>query len=193
MHRTWARAPKCHASHLGCNGLGVAVPVVLHMGQHTVSPHRSCVNPGYADSRLSEGPDGAGLKPSCNACHRHEKIDFWEDVYGFNMSAIRALAMGEPLVDCVDQEPGGHAPRPARHLQPGLHDQGRRRVLCARLTPPPHTHPCHDLLINLFSFPSLSHLSCCTCKTAHSGALPPSMRGGGLGRGWHALDPRLES
>ena len=54
---------------------------------------------------------GAGLKPSCNAFHRHEKIDFWEDVYGFNMSAIRALAMGEPLVDCVDQ--GQVATRPA--------------------------------------------------------------------------------
>ena len=42
---------------------------------------------------------------------RHEKIDFWEDVYGFNMGAIRALAMGEPLVDCVDQ--GQVATRPA--------------------------------------------------------------------------------
>ena len=38
---------------------------------------------------------------------RHEKIDFWEDVYGFNMSAIRALAMAEPLVDCVDAEQVG--------------------------------------------------------------------------------------
>ena len=47
----------------------------------------------------------------CNALDRHEKIDFWEDVYGFNMSAIRALAMGEPLVDCVDQ--GQVATRPA--------------------------------------------------------------------------------
>ena len=41
---------------------------------------------------------------ACVCAHRHEKIDFWEDVYGFNMGAIRALAMAEPLVDCVDAE-----------------------------------------------------------------------------------------
>ncbi len=36
--------------------------------------------------------------------HRHEKIDFWDDVYGFNMKCIKGLAMQEPLVDVVDQE-----------------------------------------------------------------------------------------
>lgn len=37
------------------------------------------------------------------AC-RHEKIDFWDNVYGFDFSAIKRLAMQEPLVDVVDQE-----------------------------------------------------------------------------------------
>ena len=37
------------------------------------------------------------------AC-RHEKIDFWDNVYGFDFSAIKKLAMQEPLVDVVDHE-----------------------------------------------------------------------------------------
>ncbi len=41
--------------------------------------------------------------PVCCGC-RHEKIDFWDDVYGFNMQCIKGLAMQEPLVDVVDQE-----------------------------------------------------------------------------------------
>lgn len=35
---------------------------------------------------------------------RQEKLDFWENVYGFDMSCIRALAMAEPLVDVVDKD-----------------------------------------------------------------------------------------
>ena len=35
---------------------------------------------------------------------RHEKIDFWDNVYGFDFSAIKKLAMQEPLVDVVDHE-----------------------------------------------------------------------------------------
>ncbi|KAK9812764.1 hypothetical protein WJX72_003334 [[Myrmecia] bisecta] len=36
--------------------------------------------------------------------YRAEKIDFWNDVYGFDMSCIRKQAMAEPLVDTVDAE-----------------------------------------------------------------------------------------
>lgn len=36
--------------------------------------------------------------------YRAEKIDFWEDVYGFDMSCIKELAMSEPLVDIVDKD-----------------------------------------------------------------------------------------
>ena len=35
---------------------------------------------------------------------RHEKIDFWDNVYGFDMRCIKRLAMQEPLVDTVDPD-----------------------------------------------------------------------------------------
>ncbi len=35
---------------------------------------------------------------------RREKIDFRENVYGFDCSSIKRLAMQEPLVDVVDHE-----------------------------------------------------------------------------------------
>ena len=35
---------------------------------------------------------------------RNEKIDWWENVYGFNMRCIRELAITEPLVDNVNQD-----------------------------------------------------------------------------------------
>ncbi|KAL6756287.1 protein arginine N-methyltransferase [Haematococcus lacustris] len=34
--------------------------------------------------------------------YKHEKIDYWDNVYGFDFSCIKSLAMTEPLVDCVD-------------------------------------------------------------------------------------------
>lgn len=33
--------------------------------------------------------------------YKHEKISFWENVYGFDMSCIRDIALTEPLVDVV--------------------------------------------------------------------------------------------
>jgi type I protein arginine methyltransferase len=36
--------------------------------------------------------------------YRHDKIDFWRNVYGFDMSCIGDIALSEPLVDNVDQE-----------------------------------------------------------------------------------------
>mmetsp|Transcript_3043 Transcript_3043/g.5233 ORF Transcript_3043/g.5233 Transcript_3043/m.5233 type:complete len:347 (-) Transcript_3043:437-1477(-) len=36
--------------------------------------------------------------------YKHEKIDYWENVYGFDFSCIKSLAMAEPLVDCVDPQ-----------------------------------------------------------------------------------------
>ncbi|KAL3698793.1 hypothetical protein R1sor_012869 [Riccia sorocarpa] len=37
-----------------------------------------------------------------DADYKSEKIDFWNNVYGFDMSCIRKQAMREPLVDTVD-------------------------------------------------------------------------------------------
>ena len=39
----------------------------------------------------------------CVRC-RQEKIDFWDNVYGFDMSSIKERALIEPLVDNVDPE-----------------------------------------------------------------------------------------
>lgn len=36
--------------------------------------------------------------------YRDEKINFWDDVYGFNMSCIKEMALLEPLVDVCDPE-----------------------------------------------------------------------------------------
>ena len=35
--------------------------------------------------------------------YKDDKINWWDDVYGFNMSAIRKVALTEPLVDVVDR------------------------------------------------------------------------------------------
>lgn len=37
-----------------------------------------------------------------DAEYRKGKIDFWDNVYGFNMKVIKDIAITEPLVDCVD-------------------------------------------------------------------------------------------
>lgn len=34
--------------------------------------------------------------------YKHEKYDFWNNVYGFDMNCIREIAITEPLVDTVD-------------------------------------------------------------------------------------------
>jgi len=34
--------------------------------------------------------------------YKDEKINWWDDVYGFDMSSIRKTAISEPLVDIVD-------------------------------------------------------------------------------------------
>lgn len=34
--------------------------------------------------------------------YKDEKINWWDDVYGFNMSQIRRVAISEPLVDVID-------------------------------------------------------------------------------------------
>ncbi|KDD77161.1 hypothetical protein H632_c6p5 [Helicosporidium sp. ATCC 50920] len=49
-------------------------------------------------------PDKASLHVVSieDADYRAEKIDWWEDVYGFDMSCIGKVALSEPLVDCVD-------------------------------------------------------------------------------------------
>ena len=35
--------------------------------------------------------------------YKDDKIAWWDDVYGFDMSCIRKVALTEPLVDSVDR------------------------------------------------------------------------------------------
>ncbi|OAY27156.1 protein arginine N-methyltransferase 1.1 [Manihot esculenta] len=50
-------------------------------------------------------PDKASLYLTAieDADYKEDKIEFWNNVYGFNMSCIKKQAMMEPLVDTVDQ------------------------------------------------------------------------------------------
>ena len=53
-----------------------------------------CARPGAGPRLISPPPRS----------RRHEKIDFWDSVYGFDMRCIKKLAMQEPLVDTVDPD-----------------------------------------------------------------------------------------
>jgi len=35
--------------------------------------------------------------------YKEDKIDWWNEVYGFDMSCIKSIALQEPLVDVVDR------------------------------------------------------------------------------------------
>jgi len=50
-------------------------------------------------------PDKATLYLTAieDADYKEDKINFWDKVYGFNMSCIKEMALREPLVDNVDQ------------------------------------------------------------------------------------------
>ena len=39
-----------------------------------------------------------------DAKYKHEKIEFWNSVYNIDMTAVRQLALFEPLVDNIDRE-----------------------------------------------------------------------------------------
>ena len=49
-------------------------------------------------------PDRASLYITCieDRQYKEEKIDWWDSVYGINMSCIKEIAIREPLVDTVD-------------------------------------------------------------------------------------------
>merc|ERR1719495_420047 len=51
-------------------------------------------------------PDRAGLYITAieDRQYKYEKINWWDNVYGFDMSCIRDVAVREPLVDVVDRK-----------------------------------------------------------------------------------------
>ena len=63
-------------------------------------------------------PDSATLYLSAieDQEYKEEKIDFWEDVYGFDYSCIKEIALREPLVDTVELRAVVCDPVPIKHL-----------------------------------------------------------------------------
>jgi len=57
-------------------------------------------------------PDGLLFPDKCSLYitaiedrqYKDDKIHWWDDVYGFDMSCIKSVAVREPLVDVVDQK-----------------------------------------------------------------------------------------
>lgn len=66
--------------------------------------------PKDEDNDSNDRPDGllfpdravVYLCAAEDARTRHERIDFWDNVYGFDMSPIKEIARSEPVVDVVD-------------------------------------------------------------------------------------------
>ncbi|WFD05831.1 type I protein arginine methyltransferase [Malassezia vespertilionis] len=48
--------------------------------------------------------------------YKEEKIDFWDDVYGFDYSIIKGIALREPLVDTVELRSVVCDPAPIKHI-----------------------------------------------------------------------------
>lgn len=63
-------------------------------------------------------PDQATLYMSAieDQEYKDEKIGFWDDVYGFNYSCIKDIALREPLVDTVDIKSVVCDPYPIKHF-----------------------------------------------------------------------------
>ncbi|TIC12187.1 hypothetical protein E3Q14_01865 [Wallemia mellicola] len=51
-----------------------------------------------------------------DAEYKDEKIGFWDDVYGFDYSCIKDIALREPLVDCVDLKSVVTNPTPIKEI-----------------------------------------------------------------------------
>ncbi|GMK58803.1 hypothetical protein CspeluHIS016_0602450 [Cutaneotrichosporon spelunceum] len=48
--------------------------------------------------------------------YKEEKINFWDDVYGFDYSCIKDIALREPLVDCVELKSVVSQPCAIKHI-----------------------------------------------------------------------------
>jgi protein arginine N-methyltransferase 1 len=66
---------------------------VLYARDKYLKPETGLILPDRAVLYLTAIEDGQ---------YRHDKIDFWDNVYGFSMKCIKDIALTEPLIDCVD-------------------------------------------------------------------------------------------
>ncbi|XP_016684095.1 probable protein arginine N-methyltransferase 1 [Gossypium hirsutum] len=97
------------------NGLGLLnlfllllIKVKLLLGSyklHSLQSKFLFLHPCQVDDRVVL-PDEASLYLTAieDAEYKDNKIEFWNNVYGFDMSCIKKQAMMEPLVDTVDQK-----------------------------------------------------------------------------------------
>ena len=69
------------------------LPTVLYARDKYLNPVSGILLPDRAVLYLCGIEDGQ---------YRHEKIDFWDNVYGFNMKVIKEIALTEPIIDAVD-------------------------------------------------------------------------------------------
>lgn len=69
------------------------LPSVLYARDKYLDPKNGMILPDKAILYLTAIED---------ADYKHDRIDYWDDVYGFNMGAIKKLVLLEPLVDCVE-------------------------------------------------------------------------------------------
>jgi len=70
------------------------LPTVLHARDKWLKPD-GVILPDKATLNLTAIEDSE---------YKEDKINFWDNVYGFNMSSIKKLAMQEPLVDVVESK-----------------------------------------------------------------------------------------
>ncbi|KAK8324492.1 hypothetical protein V6Z12_A12G302600 [Gossypium hirsutum] len=72
---------------------------------HSLQSKFLFLHPCQVDDRVVL-PDEASLYLTAieDAEYKDDKIEFWNNVYGFDMSCIKKQAMMEPLVDTVDQK-----------------------------------------------------------------------------------------
>lgn len=68
---------------------------VLFARDKWLTPHNGIIFPDKAVMYICAMED---------AQVKHERIDFWDNVYGFDMSPIKELAYQEPVVDIVDSK-----------------------------------------------------------------------------------------
>ena len=80
---------------------------VLYARDRYLRPETGIIMPDRAILYISAIEDGE---------YKQDKIDFWGNVYGFNMNCIKDIALTEPLVDTVNSKSVISAPKPLLSL-----------------------------------------------------------------------------
>ncbi|KAG4137987.1 hypothetical protein ERO13_D07G106300v2 [Gossypium hirsutum] len=97
--------PSCIASCASCQALLSSLLPYYFVWLHSLQSKFLFLHPCQVDDGVVL-PDEASLYLTAieDAEYKDDKIEFWNNVYGFDMSCIKKQAMMEPLVDTVDQK-----------------------------------------------------------------------------------------